>query len=770
MSVLEPVSEPLRRRLLELNLCSAADLRASRRTVRRLTSDLPAFDSVWLDALVQRGKLTPHQAKVLESSAPEQIQIGPFVAVSRLAAGRWGETLLARLSEGGDPCVLKVLRSPETTTDETIERLQTLIRRGAEFDHPAIAAPSSVLRIDAGVVIVSRYIRGPRLDELLVRRGRFPAAVVLEIARQLCEGLAALWQRQLSHADIRAGNARLTQAGQVALVDAGVRAAIAPCVTIHSGLSPDKYDGIAPELIGASATATLQSDAYALGCLLWQLLAGRPPFPSGDSLIKLAAHQTRTIDDVRTWAPDAPAALAEGIARLTARNPAKRPASAAELVSLWGTGGGAGRRRLAAFRRRFDAPPRTIRPARPLAAPLRWLFFALTFLALTGVVVSLSDMGARNLILEWAWNVADSLAAEPSSAHESKVPTKTPNSRHPPSPALAVSRLHDLPAPDQHGVIHLDHAGPFRASEITVVGPLTIVGDEASSIIVADRPLKICAESVRVENVTIRAASGALAHPPRLNVLILVQAQELSIEHCVFDSGESGPTESVEPATRSSGPALVAWKLLDQADPRGGSAAIRNSSLFGDGPAIYLAHAVQQLDCDNVLKVGPGPLIQLAAVPRAQKNTVLHLVHTTCRRSGAVLRWIVPSGDSPHGRVLVEAGDCVFDLIAARTALFELAGSSPSDGWLASLRMLGEGSVTAPGLEIAGWISTVDGRVTPLDASSLELEGLLSVPFQFAGRATTIPADSQVREIEAPRRSGEAPGIRASGLPAARGQ
>src|SRR5262249_49521944 len=231
--------------------------------------------------------------------------------------------------------------------------------------------------------------------------------------------------------------------------------------------------------------------------------------------------------------------------------------------------------------------------------------------------------------------------------------------------------------------------------------------------------------------------------------------------HCVFNSGETALADDGESAARPSGPALVAWKLLDQADPRGGSAAIRNSLLFGDGPAVYLSHAVRELNCDNILKVGPGPLVQLAAVPRAQKNTLLHLVHTTCRRSGAVLRWVVPSADSPHGRVLVEAGDCVFDLIAARAALFELAGSTPSDDWLASLRMLGEGSVAAPGLEIAAWVSIDDGRVTLLDASLLELEGILSAPFQFAGRATTIPADSQVREIEAPRRSGEPPGIRA---------
>src|SRR5205814_9452501 len=100
------------------------------------------------------------------------------------------------------------------------------------------------------------------------------------------------------------------------------------------------------------------SDRDAMGCLLWQLLAGRPPFPGGNPLGKLAAHQTKRIDDVRKWAPDTPAPLAEGLRRMTSREPADRPASFAEVLSHWGPPRRSSRQRLIAFRRRFDTAAR----------------------------------------------------------------------------------------------------------------------------------------------------------------------------------------------------------------------------------------------------------------------------------------------------------------------------------------------------------------------------------------------------------------------------
>jgi serine/threonine protein kinase len=775
--VLEPLSDPLRKLLLEHRLCTAADLRRCRRLVRNLTDDLPAFDSVWLDALVQIGRLTPYQARILESTRPEAIRIGPCVAAQRIGSGPFGTTLLARPVESNDQCVIKYLTATDRLSTETVERLENYVTAARGLHHPSLVCPISCIPLGAEVALVSRYVAGSHLGELLVRRGRFPASVVWEIGRQLADGLQALAHLGLTHGDIRSSNVRLTATGTAVLVDAGIRLTLDPVLTMHSGLAPERYDGIAPELIGVGGQRGVATDAYALGCLLWQLLAGRPPFPGGDPLVKLAAHQTRTIEDVRHWAPDTPAPLAEGIARMTSRNPADRPPRFADLLEFWGPPNRGGRRRIAAFRRRFDLPARSVAERRAMSAPTRWLFIATSLFALSGGVATLVNQGARTAVLRWANGISMRLQESDQS------PAPADNSDRPTSAPAGASRsnsaLPALPAPDRHGVVHLESAGPYRATDLTLVGALSIVGDDTTvaHIVIGDQPFKLCAESVRLKNVRFVTGNTTPGRSENLRALIHVTSQILAIEGCHFDSGGTVAASPVRAAPAvfapSTGPALMAWRLLDTSDQRGGTATIRNSVLLGDGPALYLAHAVRKVTCDNVLKVGPGPLVQLAAVPEAKQTVALQLTHATIRAAGAVVRWVIPtegleleeSNERIHGGIQVEANDCVFDIDSPRAALFELAGAQPRPEWLRSLRMTGEGSITRPTLEVAAWVSTVDGRLTPLDGMPLEVEGLIAGEFRFAGEFPEQPAASEVRDSDAPRRSPSPPGVHAATLP-----
>jgi hypothetical protein len=156
--------------------------------------------------------------------------------------------------------------------------------------------------------------------------------------------------------------------------------------------------------------------------------------------------------------------------------------------------------------------------------------------------------------------------------------------------------------------------------------------------------------------------------------------------------------------------------------------------------------------------------VHLAAIPAAKAATTLRLTHTTCRRSGALLRWIVPVETAPRGRILVEAADCVFDLLSPQAALFELAGPDVRPDWLRKINMTGEGSVAGAGLEIAAWISIESGRLYPLEAALVELEGIFAGELSFAGDPSPEPDNSEVRDVEAPRRSNAPPGIRAAAL------
>ncbi|MGE4000402.1 MAG: serine/threonine protein kinase [Planctomycetaceae bacterium] len=327
--------EPPSRQLLDLlsryGLATPADLRRCRPQVRRLAHDLPTFDSVWIDALTQKRVITPFQAKLLESEQPQRLQVGPCLLVEEWERdGRW--TLrLARHRGSRQKCLLTFVDVHAHDRPKALQQCRDLIARLRGLSHPSVVVPQGCDEADGWVVVVSPFVSGPTLKQLLVRRGRFPIPVVTDIAWQLIDGLAALEQREVVHGDLALTSVRLTERGQAVLMHPGVLPALGSRVSIHAPLGPENYEGTAPELINSARTATLQSDLYAVGCLLWQLLAGRPPYPAGDPLAKLAAHQTKPIDDIRRWVPDAPAELSALIRQLTDKNPARRGSGPREI-------------------------------------------------------------------------------------------------------------------------------------------------------------------------------------------------------------------------------------------------------------------------------------------------------------------------------------------------------------------------------------------------------------------------------------------------------
>ena len=352
-TVVEPPSRQLLDLLSQFGLASARDLRRCRPLVRRLARDLPTFDSVWIDALTQTRTLTPFQARLLESDNPQRLQVGPCILVDEWERdGRW-TLCLAKHRATGRRCLLTYVNIPADNLSRARDAVRDLIAGLRGLSHPSLIVPQGCDVLSGHLVVVNPYFSGPTLQQLLVRRGRFPIPVVTEIARQILDALAALEQIGVVHGDLSLVSIRLTSQGQTILPNPGVLPTAGSLVTFHNPLPPAAYDGTAPELISTGRTATFASDLYALGCLLWQLLAGRPPFPTGDPLSKLAAHQSRAIDDVRRWRPDTPDALATIIARVTQKDPELRPSGPQEIKQTLRLGSNSGRGALARFHASF---------------------------------------------------------------------------------------------------------------------------------------------------------------------------------------------------------------------------------------------------------------------------------------------------------------------------------------------------------------------------------------------------------------------------------
>lgn len=747
--MLEPPSAPLLTLLRELRLCTPADLRRCRGRVRRMATDLPAFDSVWIDALVQLRRLTPFQAQMLESPHPERLRVGPCVLVERLGSSFMGSTYLARAITTRHTRVLNVLNVEEDLIAEVIGRSQQLLATARKLAHPSIVIPQACEQFDEHLVFVSRHVPGRTLTELLVRRGRFPASVVWQIGRQLADGLARLHAAGLAHGDIRPSQVRLLSEGTAVLIDTGIQGVLEPELTPHSQLVPESYDGVAPELIGTGISYNPASDLYALGCLLWQLLAGRPPFPGGDPLMKLAAHQTRRIRDVRDFAPDTPPKLAELILQLTSPNVSDRPASANAVLQAWGAPRRAGRCLLKRFVSSFDRPVGDgVKLAAIVNSPLVWTLTLL--MVISTITAAYVHEGTRATLLR-IWASIPEAPASDTGTNAPATDTEQPADANA-ADVAAADQLLPLPDPNAQGVIELNSPGPYAARNISQIGALTIRAREGTQaeIVLGDTPLFLLAEKIQLQRLRFRRQTPAEVDAEQnvLDAQVLVEALELEVQDCVFLTNSTSNQPAIEPGdfTRwQSSPAAICWKVPDAAGSRNGAAVLENLVVLGTSPLLDLRSPAQKITVKNVLRLGAGPLLQVAAPPDLTLELALHLEHVTCRQSGSLVRWNVLDHKPAKQQIDIRARNCVFDILPQQGGLLEFVGEKHLAEWSKRIKFIGQECLDSDNTEVAVACNPLTHEVLPLDSSEIELEGIKQEGCTFAGAFSLRPADSVLR-------------------------
>ncbi len=741
---MEPPSDALQQRLRDWRLCRPADLRRARLRVRRLARDLPAFDSVWIDALVQIRCLTPFQARVLESPTPEQLLLGDNLLQDELGHGQWTRSWLAKALSQSQVVVVKQITAPREAAAEVAARGRDLVRRSVGTGKLGCVLPQACWEDAHGFYFSAPFVSGTPLSELLVRRGRFPASVVWAIGRQLLAALAEVHRAGIVHGDIRLTQIRLTKSGRAVLVETGYRPVLTPEIHLHAGLALESYDGVAPETIGVGRTPTPLADLYSLGCVLWQLLAGRPPFPTAEPLAKLAAHQTRPIPDVREWAPETPAALAVGLLQLTARDPQHRPASAEHLLKEWGTPGYTSRNTVASFLQQFqETVPHLQAPT--AAGTGRWVMAVAALFAVSGLVWAMADHGLRTELLtvsqQWWAN----------SAKEATTVPTAPDHRLP------------FPALTADGLVVLTEPGPYSVADVRFAGHLRIQGADGvlPEIVVRDEPLRLAAETVQLENVRIRFDSP-LRQFEQADGLVLVHAQQLTIKHCIIETGLGRPRgrdATVSPATG------VGWKLFDPLAADAGQLRVSDCQFTGGGPAVFANGAARNVVLENLLHRGTGPL--LAIVPEAgNRYPACEFHQLTLRESGPLLRLHSEATPANRFSLRITAHDCVFGLQAKNgTGLIEFEAVAPPVWRERNFLWQGDGSVITDAAPIAVWTETESRDRTPVETDEWLMEGLTRGRFLFAGLPTPNPEDSRIVECDIPRTSTILPGIDPEKLP-----
>lgn len=731
--MMDPPSPQLIRRLTTAGLCRPADLRRCRARVRRLARDIPAFETVWLDALVQTRRLTAFQAELLGSDDPGRLLVGPFVLIDR--AGDDGRFVHyhARRIDSTARYRLSTTRVEPDSAQAAESRLQAFLDGTAPVAHPALALARGFEHVSGRMWIAAPWTDGGSLQHLLVRRGRFAPACAAGIAVQLCEALSHLEDAGAVHADIRLRNVVLSARGRCVLIASGLRNALFPEQSFQLDMPPDDCDGIAPELIGTGRPASVASDLYALGCLLWELLAGRPPYPHGDPLARLAAHQKQRVPDIRELAPDTPGLLAELIRGLTDPVAESRPAGfrvvAARLQRMKRAPGRQLRRLIrepvaALTDDRRESEPRRAAPA--LAAVL---------LCVAAGSLLLLNPGARGELL----NIARSpKPATPAATSSPQVPA--------PATVRASETLKPLPRPDATGVVRLQRAGVYSAGDLSFAGRLELRGaGPGVPIIVCDKsPLRVSALELVIENVELRYGRDESSGESAPAALVELRVQNLAFRRCRFDGGVEKRRTAIN------------WTPLDAHTAGGRECQVADCVFQGGGTAVIVTGPPSAVSFDNVLHTGAGPLLELSTEQPAPRAIDVAARRTTLRGGAPLIACRTADGVGMPAALRISLEESVLEL--ERGALLEFVGSDAPADWQRLVQITGEGTVIPPGAMIAGVRSAPD-RLRPLATHDLSIDGLMSTAFRFAGPAAGGPGDSAIVGYAGYGRSERPPGI-----------
>jgi len=254
----------------------------------------------------------------------------------KLGQGAFGQVYLAQDTRLGDRAIaIKLLHPVYAVDPAAVQRFRREANVLAQLDHPAI-----VPIYDAGLAgdqlfLAMRYLPGGSLAQNVAEQGALPPVRVLALLRDLAEGLDHAHAAGVIHRDLKPGNLLLDGRGHVVITDFGLARAVLGADSFMGSGTGQGVAGtthyLAPEVLEGEEP-TPASDRYALGCVLYELLSGQPPFTGATPMAVMYQHVNKAAPALALEGA-AGRALAAQVARLLAKDPAQRPANLAGVVA-----------------------------------------------------------------------------------------------------------------------------------------------------------------------------------------------------------------------------------------------------------------------------------------------------------------------------------------------------------------------------------------------------------------------------------------------------
>ncbi len=278
--------------------------------------------------LVNQGTITAFQSERILNGKSAGLVLGPYILLDAIGQGSMGQVFKANSKNDANHYAIKVLPR-RSMWNVRLARRQ--VRSFGQFSHPAVVPFVDVGTAGGLHYLVWPLVEGETLENVVQQQGRIGAQQTATIGAQVAQGMHAAHHNSIFHGLVKPSNIMLGSDSQARILDFGIGSLLvendgeslvdtmSTANTLTSGL-----DCTSPESVMDPTNRTPAGDQYSLGCTLYYCLTGRVPFPEGNAVEKMMAHQSKEPEPIRTFAPDCPEGLELVIARLMAKKPEDR--------------------------------------------------------------------------------------------------------------------------------------------------------------------------------------------------------------------------------------------------------------------------------------------------------------------------------------------------------------------------------------------------------------------------------------------------------------
>ncbi len=261
----------------------------------------------------------------------ESFSNGRYAVLKKLGEGGKGIVYRCRDTALDRMVALKLIKT--SLDEETSARFHREAQTTAKLNHPSIVSIHDIGTQDGHPFLVIEYVEGKSLDDLIQENGPMPPSEILRISKDIASGLEYAHREGVLHRDIKPENIMITIEGKPKIMDFGLARSVESSHITPGGTIVGTPAYLSPESALGKENDE-RSDLYSLGCVMYSMAAGHPPFVSEDNLKVIFSHINDIPRPISQMRKDFPVDLESLIMRLMAKDPSRRPANASEVLKI----------------------------------------------------------------------------------------------------------------------------------------------------------------------------------------------------------------------------------------------------------------------------------------------------------------------------------------------------------------------------------------------------------------------------------------------------